>query len=195
MKEDSGVSNAKAWGCPCEPPTNIQGRLISDNITVAYECLHFMKRNKAIKHRHCALKLDMMKAYDRVEWPYLEAIVLKLGFSAQWVKVVMSLVNSVSYSVLMNGKKLEEFKPTRGIRQGDPISPFLFLLAIEGLSGLLKTKDSSSQLGGLQVSPEAPRVNHLLFPDDSLLLFKANGEGASEVSNLLNQFCQACGQR
>ena len=97
----------------------------------------------------------------------------------------MSFVNSVSYSVSLVGKKLDEFVPTRGIRQGDPISPYLFLLAAEGLSGLLKSRDQSSQLGGLQEAPSAQLVNHLLFADDSLFFFKANGMGAMEVSNLL----------
>ena len=94
----------------------VPGRMITDNIIVAYECLHFMKRNKAIKHQHVALKLDMMKAYDRVEWDYLKAILLKLGFSVKWVSLIMSMVSSVSFSVLFNGRKLDEFKPSRGIR-------------------------------------------------------------------------------
>jgi hypothetical protein len=96
----------------------VSGRLITDNIISAYECLHFMKRNKSKRNISCALKLDMMKAYDRVEWDYIEAIMIKLGFSQHWTTVVMSMVRSVSFSVMFNGRKLEGFKPTRGIRQG-----------------------------------------------------------------------------
>jgi hypothetical protein len=150
----------------------VPGRLITDNIITAYECLHFMKRNMAKKHRSVSLKLDMHKAYDRVEWNYLQEIMLKLGFSASWVELVMRLVTTVSFSVLFNGSPKEEFRPTRGIRQGDPISPYLFLLVAEGLSCLLKSSERSSTLSGLKVASTALAVNHLLFADDSLLLIR-----------------------
>jgi hypothetical protein len=81
----------------------VPGRLITDNIIAAYECLHFMKRNQAKKNRFCALKLDMRKAYDRLEWTYLEAIMIKLGFHRRWVQMVMRLVTTVSFRVLFNG--------------------------------------------------------------------------------------------
>ena len=95
----------------------VPGRLITDNIICAYECLHFMKRSKAKSNSFCALELDMMKAYDRLEWPYLRAMMEKLGFAHSWVNIVMDMVQSVSFSVLFNGEKLEHFTPTRGIRQ------------------------------------------------------------------------------
>jgi hypothetical protein len=170
-------------------------RLITDNIITAYECLHFMKRTKAKKHRFCALKLDMRKAYDRVEWSYLRAIMLKLGFTSTWVALVMRLVSSVSFSVLFNGAPQEEFLPTRGIRQGDPIFPYLFLLAAEGLSCLLKNQLQSSAIHGIKVAPTAPAVNHLLFADDSLLFFKASTDGAREIKDVLEKYCKASGQR
>ena len=137
----------------------------------------------------------MMKANDRVEWDYLRAIMIKMGFTRRWVDIVMDLVTTVKFSVLFNGNKLQEFIPTRGIRQGDPISPYLFLLVAEGLSCLLKSKSESSNLEVLQVAPTAPRVNHLLFADGSLLFFKANSVGANEVNQVLDIYCQATGQR
>jgi hypothetical protein len=137
----------------------------------------------------------MKKAYDRVEWSYLKAVMLRLGFHRLWVEMIMRLVTSVSFSVLFNGECLDNFIPSRGIRQGDPISPYLFLLAAEGLSCLIKSRSESSILSGIQVASSAPTISHLLFADDSLLFFRANRESAEEIKEVLRLYCQASGQQ
>ena len=78
--------------------------LLSDNILVAFETLHSMHNHKSAKEGFMALKLDMSKAYDRVEWSFLEAVMRKLGFNDQWISVLMLYVKSVSYSILINGE-------------------------------------------------------------------------------------------
>jgi hypothetical protein len=122
-------------------------------------------------------------------------MMIKLGFHRAWVEMVMRLVTTISFSVLFNGERLDSFKPSRGLRQGDPISPYLFLLAAEGLSCLIKSRIQSLTLKGIMVAPSAPVVSHLLFADDSLLFFKADSENAQEVLDVLNVYCQASGQQ
>jgi hypothetical protein len=115
----------------------VLGRLISDNVIVAYEVLHTMHTRIRGKMGFMEIKLDMSKAYNRVEWGFLEAIMRRLRFVELWIELIMKCVSLVSYSMLVNGIPQDSFRPTRGIRQGDPLSPYLFLLCAEGLRSLL----------------------------------------------------------
>jgi hypothetical protein len=144
----------------------VPSRMITDNILLAYECIHSMKKKKG-KRSLCAMNLDRLKAYDRVEWCFLEKIMIKLGFDRRWVKLIMSYVNSVKYRVRFNSVETDTIIPTRGLHQGDPLSPYLFLLVAEGLSCMLKGAEERGDSEGVRVCREAPVISHLLFADDS----------------------------
>lgn len=142
-----------------------------------------------------ALKLDMSKAYDRVEWKYLESIMLKMGFNTIWVNLMMECVRTVSFSILVNGSPHGYFSPSRGLRQGDPLSPYLFLLCAEGLHGLLSQAESSGKIQGLSLCRNGPHLTHLFFADDCLLLCKANLNECATLLQILDQYEYASGQQ
>ena len=134
----------------------VPGRLISDNVMVAFETMHCINRRKKGKNALMALNLDMSKAYDRVEWQYLEAIVRRMGFSERWISLMMMCISTITYSVLINGETKGNIVPSRGLRQGDPISPYLFLLCAEGLSAMLRKEEEQGNIQGISVCRGAP---------------------------------------
>ncbi|XP_038708495.1 uncharacterized protein LOC120003549 [Tripterygium wilfordii] len=173
----------------------VPGQLISDNILVAYELLHSLKNRRHGSQGFCALKLYMSKAYDRVEWVFIEAMMVKLGFHPNWVSLIMRCVSSVSFSVLINGNSYGSFSPGRGLKQGDPLSHFLFLFFAEGLSALLVDAERRKLLNGVFASRNGPRVTHLFFADDSLLFCKANMQECDVLHSLLQGYERASGQK
>ena len=85
-----------------------------------------------------AVKLDISKTYDRVEWEFLHKIMLKLGFAKRWVNLVMRFVSTANYTMLINGEPQGFISPTRGTKQGDLLLPYLFLFCVEGLFALIQ---------------------------------------------------------
>jgi hypothetical protein len=172
----------------------VQGRLITDNALIAMECFHWMKKKTKGKKGLMALKLDMAKAFDRIEWPFVQAMLSTMGFPETLIKTIMNCITSVSYQILINGQPSKCFSPERGLRQGDPLSPYLFILCANVLSGLLKKESQQSNIHGIQIARNAPKITHLLFADDSLLFARANPKEAETIMKVLQSYQLASGQ-
>ncbi|KAA3482102.1 reverse transcriptase [Gossypium australe] len=170
-------------------------RLISDNVLLAYGILHTLNKKKLGRKGWMAVKLDMSKAYDRVEWPFIHDVMQKMGFDPIWIRSVMNCISTVSYSVLINCQKGDIFHPSRGLRQGDPLSPFLFLMCGEGLSSLLRKVVQEGHLKGVKASRRGPQISHLLFTDDCILFGEANERGARLFKGILREYGTCSGQQ
>ncbi|XP_042939340.1 uncharacterized protein LOC122274360 [Carya illinoinensis] len=119
----------------------------------------------------------------------------KLGFSNSWVSLILKCISSVSYCILLNGEPQGFFMPSRGLRQGDPLSPYLFLLCVEVLSCLLLKAEREGSISSVPVGRGPVKVNHLFFADDSLIFCKANSLEWSRVMRILTQYELASGQK
>ncbi|XP_023871998.2 uncharacterized protein LOC111984613 [Quercus suber] len=170
-------------------------RLITDNVLVASETMHHISQKRKGKIGEMALKLDMSKAYDRVEWCCLHQIMLKLGFSERWVGLIMQCVSSVTYAVRINGVPQGHITPSRGLRQGDPLSPYLFLFCAEGLSAMFHQAVQRRRLRGIAASRSGPKLSHLFFADDSLIFGQATHEECAEIRRILKVYEDSSGQQ
>ena len=146
----------------------IKGRQILDGILVANE---IVDKARKYKKELILFKVDFEKAYDTVDWGYRDDMMSKMGFPSLWRKWITECVGTAIASVLVNGSPTDEFPLGRGLRQGDPLSPFLFLIAAEGLNVLMESLTRNNLFSGFQVGVNAlTTVSHLQFADDTLLL-------------------------
>ena len=172
----------------------IPGRMISDNIIMAHEVFHSLKVRKRQATSYMAVKTDITKAYDRLEWCFLEETMKRMGFHPKWIRSIMICISSVSFSVLINGVPEGRIIPKRGICQGDPLSPYLFILCAKVLSHLMNQAMSDRSLLGVKLALRAPAVNHLLFADDSLFFSLANPKAGRKLKQILNLYEMVSGQ-
>ncbi|KAL6141214.1 hypothetical protein ACLB2K_059504 [Fragaria x ananassa] len=136
----------------------------------------------------------MSKAYDRVEWKFVEAMMIQLGFGRRWITWIMRCVKTVTYSFVINGEPVGNLIPSRGLRQGDAISPYLFLLCAEYLSRLLVMAEQQRQIEGIRICSEAPPITHPFFADNSFIFIRAGFRKFVILRNILRLYEQATGQ-
>ncbi|CAL1397336.1 unnamed protein product [Linum trigynum] len=170
------------------------GRLIQDNIIIVHEALHHFKNHKLGRRRDMMLKLDMKKAYDMVDWNCLEALLKKYGFDNKWCGWVSACIRTVSFSILFNGEATDSFKPSRGIRQGDPLSPFLFILMSNALTFLIDKAVESDKLKGIKLNSRCPVLTHCLFADDTVIFGKADFQEAQNIIDIIGEYGAITGQ-
>ena len=152
----------------------VKERQILDPVLIASECL-----DSRLKSRLPGLicMLDVEKAFDHVSWSLLLQLLERSGFFAKWRQWILFCLSTVRFSILINGSPCGFFGSTRGLRQGDPLSPLLFVLVMDALGRMLDKAVLEGRLSNFSVGNLEGRslaVSHLLFADDTLIFCEAN---------------------
>eukprot|EP00253_Pinus_taeda_P033452 PITA_33452 len=169
----------------------LNGRQIHKAIGVAQEVLHSVRQKKK---KGVVLKIDLSKAYDRINWIYLRLLLTHLGFNYSFISWIMGCISNVSYAVLINGAASPFFRIQRGLRQGCPLSPLLFLLVTEGLSRLIHQARREEKVKGIEVAINL-FITHLLFVDDILIFSNGSYNELKELKCILDLFLKATGMQ
>ena len=147
-----------------------------------------LKRKKD-KYSYMAVKLDMEKTYDRFEWDFIKVSLTKLGFHPKWISWVIECISTVSYSILINNSLEGKFMPSRGIRQGDPLSSYIFILYVEFLGReLVKHAENPKNYLGIPTHENGPRIPFLMFADDRIIFAKASQNACNHINRFYISF-------
>lgn len=171
----------------------IKGRKISNNLIIAQEIVHSFSLD-SFKSDAFMLKLDLAKAFDSLEWDFIALALRRQGFHGNFIDLVLSCINSASFSVNLNGQSFGHFSAQRGIRQGCPLSPYLFVTAINDLSEMLSQGINSGLISGTSLTSNGPILHSLMYADDLIIVGQANSTEANNIFHIIDSFCKASGQ-
>ena len=173
----------------------VKGRQILDAVLIANEVVDTIIRRK---ESGIVCKLDIEKAYDHLSWEFLIQVLDKMGFGKRWVSWVKWCISTASFSIMVNGSPTGFFQNSRGLRQGDPLSPYLFVIGMEALSQLLNRAVDGNYLSGNKIAGrdgDGYVISHLLYADDTLLFCGASKDQLKFLSWLLMWFEALSGLR
>ncbi|KAL4296187.1 hypothetical protein GQ457_12G022690 [Hibiscus cannabinus] len=170
----------------------IKGRSISENFITNQEIIHSMNM-KNDKNGWMTIKVDLTKAFDRLRWDFNEDTLVDARFPAALITLIMHCVTSSTLQVQWNGEYCNEFQPSRGIHQGDPLSPYLFNLTMERLSHLISLAVSQGSWAPFRLVRNGTPVSHLFFADDLILYAKATPASAVCINSILDLFGSCSG--
>lgn len=171
----------------------VPGRQITDNIVIVQEVLHTMKQKGRSKPL-VVVKIDLAKAYDRLRWSFIRSVLMDFNLPHNVVEVIMNCITTSKMRTLWNGTMTDSFEPSRGIRQGDPLSPYLFVLCMECLTYIIEEAVAVGAWTLISLTHDGPQLSHLLFADDVVLFGEASFEQAEVMKNCLLKFCDTSGQ-
>lgn len=146
----------------------IPNRWISENQIIVQEILHNFKSRKT-KLGLMAITLDLQKAYDRVNWKFIQVVLLHFGFNEVFTGWVAACVSSISFGVLVNEGRIECLEPSRGLRQRDPLSSYLFILGQEILSRLIDHELKLKNINDFKTSISGPTITRVMYADDIVM--------------------------
>lgn len=169
----------------------VPGRHIQDNILITQELLKGYNRKKGPKR--CAMKIGIQKAYDTVNWGFLQDVLRAVGFHETMVNWIMTCTTSTSFSICINGEVCGFFKGGRGLRQGDPISPYLFTLVMEVFNMIMMKNIGEAQKYKYHYGCKEMKLTHLCFADDLLVLCNGDKESLAVVKKTLDDFSSVSG--
>jgi hypothetical protein len=171
----------------------VPGRWITESVVLAQEIMHNFKQSKK-KKGNVWLKLDFHKAYDSLEWDFIIRVLKAVGYDQKVTNLIYQCISSINFTFLLNGNKSSTFSPSRGIRQGDPLSPYLFILCSEVLARLINKEVERGMICGLKIAPGAPCISKLLYADDVLLFCGAKIAKVNKMMECVKKYCAWSGQ-
>jgi hypothetical protein len=168
----------------------LKGRNLVDGVLVVNEVIDLAKKSG----KECMVfKVDFEKAYDSVDWNFLEYMLYRFGFGEKWIRWIRACVFAGNLSILVNGSPTKEFNIQRGLKQGDPLAPFLFLLVAEGFGGVMKKAVEVNLFKGFAIGREGVSISHLQYADDTLCIGEASVQNLWTNKSILRGFHMASG--